>query len=454
MIYGQLPAARRQELHRRIALREEAAYGLQATQIAGRLAIHFEQAQDATAAVRYRVHASRNALAVGGYREVLGHAAAGLDRLAAVPAGTERNEHALALQLFLGMAAAATQGFAAARAERAYGRALEISRDAPNTPASTGTLFGLYAYHLMRGRIPQAQDIAAQILSGGTQAGAPASIVWGRIAVGVASLHAGDVSAARAALEAARAVYDPRQRPVHASIHPLEPDMLCLAHLSWCLWLLGYPAEALARSRAAVRAAERTGQPGDRACALLFASFLHAFRREGAPACACGRAALEVSTKYELHQWLAPSTIAHGWGRAARGEVTEGIADMRSGIEAWRAVGADYGVPMNLALLADVLGRHGEVEDALKAVDEALRLAQANDDRFWEPEISHPRRDPLRHCVDRSIEGCAAGDRKGPRRARPRAGAGPHAAGPGIGAAGGDEPTTLHVRSSSSHGDR
>ena len=391
VIYDQVPAASRQDFHRRVALREEAAYGPQATRIAARLAVHFEQARDSEAAVRYRLHAARNALAVSGCTEAIRHATAGLAMLPQMPNGHERHEHELSLQLLLGMATAAAHGFAAAEAERAYGRAWELCENAGSTPASTAALVGLYAYHLMRGRITGARGFAEQILDGAPHNGAAPPILWGRMSLGITQMHQGQPSDARASFEHALALHDARQRPAYAVIHPLDLAMVCLVHLSWCLWVLGYPTQALARSRAAVAVADETDQPVDRACAIAFASFLHAFRRDAKRARHSAEAAVRLSAEHGLLQWWAPSMITHGWGRAALGEAAEGIAEMRQGIEAWRRAGADYAVPVYLALLGDALGRHGEREEAHAVLTEALHLTQSNGDQFWEPEIHRLR---------------------------------------------------------------
>ncbi|OFW00534.1 MAG: hypothetical protein A3I61_12300 [Acidobacteria bacterium RIFCSPLOWO2_02_FULL_68_18] len=389
VIYAQMPVARRREAHRRVALREESGYGPEAIKLAARLAMHFEQAHDEVAAVRYRLHAARNALVVGGFQEVIGHATTGLALLPRVLDGLERNEQELGLQLLLGMAAATTQGFAAAEAERAYGRAWELSRDAGRTPAAA--LVGLYAYHLMRGRIPMARQLAEQMLDGASRDDDAAPILWGRMALGITQMHQGEASAARASFEDALALHDSRQRAAYAAIHPLDLSMVCLVHVSWCLWVLGYPIQAAKCSRAAIGAAAKTAQPADRACATAFASFLYAFLREGRRARDAAAAAVRLSAEHGLHQWWAPSLITHGWGRAALGDVAGGLGEMRQGIDAWRRAGAEYALPIYLAMLADVLGRDRQIEEACTVLTEALQIAQTSGDRFWEPEIHRIR---------------------------------------------------------------
>jgi predicted ATPase len=62
VLYRRLATARRVEGHRRIGARLEAAYGLQAVQMAAELAMHFERGHDAERAMRYRQQAADTAL--------------------------------------------------------------------------------------------------------------------------------------------------------------------------------------------------------------------------------------------------------------------------------------------------------------------------------------------------------------------------------------------------------
>ena len=390
VIYHQVPVARRRDAHRRVALREEAAFGQEATRIAARLAMHFAQAHDLEAAVRYRLHAARNALAVSGYREVVGHARAGLALITGVADGVERHEQELGLQLLLGMASATTQGFAAAETERAYGRARELSRDVSRAPA-TAPLIGLYAFHLMRGHVAAARGFAEQILQDVAAADGAAPLLWGRMALGITQMHMGELSGARASFEAALAMYDRRQRAAYASVHPLDLTTVCLVHLSWCLWAQGYPEQAAARIRAAADVADKTAHAADRACAIAFTSFLHTFRRDARRARDTADAAIRLCAEHGLHQWWAPSLITRGWGRAALGDADGGIGEMRQGIDAWRGAGAEYAAPIYLAMLGEALGRHGRADEALDVLGEALSVAQAAGDQFWEPEIHRLR---------------------------------------------------------------
>src|SRR5947209_8034606 len=79
--------------------------------------------------------------------------------------------------------------------------------------------------------------------------------------------------------------------------------------------------------------------------------------------------------------------VLEGWALAEQGRPGEGIAQIRQGIAAWRATGAALDRPYFLALLAEVYGRCGEVEEGLAVVGEALAWMHHHGERYWEPEL-------------------------------------------------------------------
>jgi len=69
------------------------------------------------------------------------------------------------------------------------------------------------------------------------------------------------------------------------------------------------------------------------------------------------------------------------------GPVEEGIAQMRQGLVAFRATGAELLCPYLLALLADACGRSGQIAAGLDALAEGLRAAEQREERFYEAEL-------------------------------------------------------------------
>jgi predicted ATPase len=70
-----------------------------------------------------------------------------------------------------------------------------------------------------------------------------------------------------------------------------------------------------------------------------------------------------------------------------QGQGEEEMAQVRQGIAAWRATGAELNVPYFCTLLADVADRLGHPEDGLQALAEAHTLVEQHEERWWEAEV-------------------------------------------------------------------
>jgi predicted ATPase len=86
-------------------------------------------------------------------------------------------------------------------------------------------------------------------------------------------------------------------------------------------------------------------------------------------------------------QRLAGGTVLRGSAMAVQGAGTEGIAEMRQGLAAYRAIGAGLGLTHYLALLAEAYAQAGQTAAGLAVVAEALGVVDTHGERFCEAEL-------------------------------------------------------------------
>jgi predicted ATPase len=67
--------------------------------------------------------------------------------------------------------------------------------------------------------------------------------------------------------------------------------------------------------------------------------------------------------------------------------VTEGIAQIREGFAGFRATGAELTWPWWLATLAEACGQVDQLDEGLRAVEEALAAVQQNEEGHYEAEV-------------------------------------------------------------------
>src|SRR5258705_12988472 len=86
-------------------------------------------------------------------------------------------------------------------------------------------------------------------------------------------------------------------------------------------------------------------------------------------------------------------TIYRGWALAKQGRREEGIGQMRQGLAALRATGAELFRPNYLAYLAETYGQTGQPEEGLNVLVEALAVVRRTEERWYDAEIYRLKRE-------------------------------------------------------------
>jgi predicted ATPase len=366
-------------------------HGGQGSAVAAELAHLFESARDFGRAADHFLLAAQNAAAVYAHREAVGLARRGLELLLPMPDTPERDRRELRLQMTLGMQLQVTQGYAAAAAEPTYTRARELCQRLQENEPLFAVLWGLWLFHKVRSELDQARTLAEQLVAQAGRVADPALVLQSHQALVVTSLCLGEPAAARAHMEQGTALYDPRRHRGHTFRYGQDPGVACRAIGAVALWLLGYPDQAVQRSREALALGEELGQPSTLALALHFAAMLRQYRREGSVVRGHAEAALAIATEHGLSFWRAGSLAMGGWALAEQVARAEGLAQLRQGLAAWVATGSETYRTYYLALFAEALGREGKTEEGLSVLAEALALAESTGERFHEAELHRLR---------------------------------------------------------------
>ncbi len=385
VLYQRVSANRRTRLHRQIGLRLEQGYGSQARQIAAELAEHFLRGRDTLRAVQYLCMAGENAIQRHAHHDAIGYLSKGIDLLGTAPESVERLQQEIALQLTLGGALLATKGYAAAEVEDVYTRAQELCQQMGSSPRLLQVLLGLQAFYIVRGKFQMAQTLGEQCLRLAQSSHNPTRLLNVHYSLGLNLFHLGEFVSSRAHLERGFELYEPHERHIHRNLQ--DPGVVCLSYGAWTLWWLGYPEQAVHRIQAAVNLAQQLDHPFSLAFALYCASFVYMFRGEASRIQEPAQTALRLATEHGFAFWRAGTAMIRGSTLVDQGQREEGIVEIRQGLAAWRGTGAEIGLTYWPALLADVYGRVGQMEEGLAALVEAFTAGQRTGERFWEAEL-------------------------------------------------------------------
>jgi DNA-binding winged helix-turn-helix (wHTH) protein/predicted ATPase len=398
VLYSRLPPVQRQRLHQRIAARLETGYGARAHEIAAALAVHWERGRDHARAVQYRRQAADNALRRHAHREAIHHLTVGLALLQSLPGTPARTRQELVVQTGLGPALMMAHGFAAPAVGHAYGRARTLCQQVGTTPDLFPVLWGLFAFYLVRAEFRIAQELAEQCLRLAQQVHDPALLVEAHYAQGALLHLLGVLVEARMHLERGMALYDPQQHHALGALYGGQnPGVWCRTYLTFVLWLLGYPEQALRRSQEALALAEELALPFDRAAAQHNRARLHQHRRDVQATQEWNDATQAFAAEQGFVLQVTRGTAIQGWVLVQRGQVAEGIAQLRQGLHDQRAAGAENHRPHVLAWLAEAYRRVEDAEAGLCVLAEAFTLVTTTGGCVYEAELYRLKGELLLH---------------------------------------------------------
>jgi predicted ATPase len=311
----------------------------------------------------------------------------GLDQLALLPDGPECQRQELELRSALAAVLQIVKGPAAAETGHAFARARQLWEQLGCPSEFLRIPYGQSLHHSIRGEFDVAQRLDEDLLRLSGQRNDPRGLVLGHLSSGGHMMLAGRYVRARSHLEETLALYDPIFD--HSLVHQADvhPQALSQAQLGIVLFCLGFPAQALARSNAAIAEARRLNHPPSLALSLTLGAALRSLAGDNAGLNEQADQLVAVATEQGFAFWRAQGTIYRGWVKVKNGDVTEGISLLRSGSTASRATGAEALMPHFLALVAGACEIAGQIEEALTQLGDALQIIERTAERWLEAEL-------------------------------------------------------------------
>jgi predicted ATPase len=351
------------------------------------VANHFSEAGLIEEAVPYWMKAGQRAIERSANQEAIRHLTKGLELLKLLPESSERFRDELLLQICLGTALIATKGFSSPDVERVYTRARQLCQNAGEAPQLFPVLSGLWMFYTSRGEHTAARDLAEHCLRIAQTVGETGLFVHAHQILGVGFISTGDFVQANQHLEWALQKYDAQQHRSLVYTYGQDPAAFVLTLVSWPLWFLGYPDQALRRCREAEALAQQLDHPYTSLSVAAFGTWLYQFTRNPQAVEALASQAISISTDRGFAFYRPYGLIMRGWALAERGQVLDGIAQMRAGLDEYRMAGGGSIKPSFLSLLSEAYGKVGQFKQALNSLAEAQDLADENEERWWQAEL-------------------------------------------------------------------
>ena len=385
--YRLMPPMRRSQIHHCIAERGVVVYGDRDTEIAGELAMHFEQSRDWPRALKYLLQAAENATARSAHREATDLANRGLEVLKFLPETPERAQQEMKLRMTLGVSLMAIKGFASVEVEQVYARGRELFWLQGPSPELFHMLGSLNLYYQFSGDVQSSLEISDQLLQLADGLKDIALIMEAHRSMGAVLVIHGRCMEALKHLDQGSTLYDTYQNHRPDSYVGLDCKVMCECFAARSLWALGYPDRAAERTAAALELARQLRQPQTLVVAGHFAAQLHQLRGEISLVYERAKEAVELADEYGLELWLAYGVIELGWAEAKLGNAQQGIEQMQRGLASYEATGAKLWTTYFLQLLADQLVKAGRIEEGLAVIAKALAYAETSGEKYSLAEL-------------------------------------------------------------------
>jgi DNA-binding response OmpR family regulator/predicted ATPase/class 3 adenylate cyclase len=350
----------------------------------GTIAQYCSEAGLPVKAVQYLIRAGQQAMSRSALAESKQQLHQGLALLTALPDGVERWRYELQLQTTLATLLAASRGLNAQEAGAAYARCRSLGELLGDPTALISALTGLNNFHLSRGELDQTLEVTKDLLEiGQTIGGRPAQMV-GHRAMGTCLYFMGNFAEAIRYFEKTLEFYASDRRDL-ITLTPFDQKASALSHLSWNLWMLGYPDQAVDASHQARAWANELRHPHSLAQVLTYAAHLNVLLHR---------------TDVGLLEELLSLTRTHGfplWSQAGRyfyayaltlhGKAEDGAALAISTDAERSAAGFSIAQTCFLAMVSQIHGMLGRRDDALAFLAKALEVAHDTNERWYEAEL-------------------------------------------------------------------
>ena len=354
--YQSLLKSRRQQIHAKIASTLEAGFSETAEAEPETLATHYTAAGLAAPAAAYWLKAGQRALKRSANLEAAAHLAKGLEAVALLAESEERARLELSLQTATGVAMIAIKGWGAPEVLKAYSRARTLAELLGDKSQLFIAIRGESAYRMISGDLQTCDKLSHEALALGQQlanaSGDSAFIIEGNHQMWAVTFYMGDYDASEFHAKQGIAHYD------HARHHQMaytyaghDPGVCCRAYFAQALWMRGHLDQGVERCRDALELARRESHPNSVAQGLSTLSFVHLLRREPEKGLEWAERSIALTTQAVLPLMLAQANTYRGWALVEQGNLEEGIREMREGMAAIAATGADMGMAYYLCIL-------------------------------------------------------------------------------------------------------
>jgi len=386
-LYHSLNPVEQAYLHEAVGETLEELYGEETQEIALSLAHHFQQARIDEKTITYLFQAGETAKQRSANEAAIKHLSDGLSLLNELPPTLERDQHALAFQIALGVPLVLTKGHADPEVETAYLKARELCKQVGNDSQYFQVLLGLRRFYLHRGDLEKAQQFGEQLLTLAKRMQDPAFLSRAYMMRAEILLQLGEFIQAFKASRKGLSILAPQQSQSQINLFGNDTEVGCLIFEAQTLWFLGYPDQSQRKIEEALLLARKISHPFTLVFCLFFTAHLSYLCRDIEKVYSYTQTLLEISQARGFALYQAWGTILQGWAMAMLENTETGIKQIHQGLTLLQSAGSKTMTPNFKLLLGEAYRKAEQIDIGLLLLAEALTTVKETGDHMYEAEL-------------------------------------------------------------------
>ncbi len=352
------------------------------------LAHHYQSAGLVEHAAGCWLRAGQLAVRHAANKDAIGHLQKALECLQQTPDDDTRRQKELAVYTVLGPALIVTEGWASKTAKNIYEKAHGICQSLGDIHQQFPALWGSWLFQQTGVGSGHAIGHANELLDIAEQDQAVELRLQANHAAWTTFLWHGDIRRGLSHVETGLPLYDRDSHGGQAARYGGHDPAVCgLGQGALARWLIGTPDRAKADVDQAIALARQLGHPPSVAHGLVWASWVHQFRRDPAAAQACAEEALVIGRDLGLAMYVGIATVVRGWARTISGNERGGPDEVTEGVQLCLKTGTQMSATYFRGLAAEALLHAGRPDDALAEIDKAFALMEETGEGFWKAEL-------------------------------------------------------------------
>ena len=389
-LYNSLDEIEKVHLHERVGSALENLYkdSQEKSNISPALARHFHEAKLLDKEIDYLHQAGERALLMSAYQEAINHLTRSLDLLMTYPETRERMERELALQLCLGQAMIGPVGYGP-EVEALYIRARELSEILDQKNTLCQVLHQLSVLHFVIAEYQVGLNYGKECLSLAEEICDPLLTAIANWHLGFISFNLGNIKTSLDHLKPVTRLYKSGQfHRTFVALRGSDAGISAMAYEALCLWILGYKDQANKIGQEVIDLANEINHPFSIADALCFAGcWLSSLEYDTEKLLLYSTWLRDIALENNLAGWSGSGITFYGEALTRRGQIEEGINEIRKGIENQLSVHVRSTLICSQRSIAEALLTANQFDKGLDIIDEALELLNKTGEHLWEAEL-------------------------------------------------------------------